>query len=246
MKFLYKLKAFTLAEVMITLTIIGVISAIVVPVAFHSRPDENVMKFKKAHNTFYQVINTMVTSDKYYQDGDLGTKADGTRAGYTEADSTYFCNTFADLVSTISVNCSMAKTVINASHGFSSFVCLNDPPVQSWQISTADSKLRLDSVCLQTANEVGPEIVTTDDVVYYQANPQATFGINWDHHGCNRLFYHPTYTEVDGTQRYYKIFCIDGIGNGEDPFGYGIRYDGKIINGKRADEWLEKDIQGEN
>ena len=163
-------------------------------------------------------------------------------------DHKYFCNTFADLVSTISVNCSMAKTVINASHGFSSFVCLNDPPVQPWQTSTADSKLRLDSVCLQTANEVGPEIVTTDDVVYYQANPQATFGINWDHYGCNRLFYHPTYTEVDGTQRYYKIFCIDidGIGNGEDPFGYGIRYDGKIMNGKRADEWLEKDIQTEN
>ena len=36
---------------------------------------------------------------------------------------------------------------------------------------------------------------------------------------------------------------IDGIGKGEDPFGYGIRADGKILTGKRADEWLEKNIQ---
>ena len=30
------------------------------------------------------------------------------------------------------------------------------------------------------------------------------------------------------------------------PFGYGIRVDGKIYAGKRAKEWLEKSLQGEN
>mgnify|MGYP006916097546 CR=1 FL=1 len=59
-----------------------------------------------------------------------------------------------------------------------------------------------------------------------------------------------------GLDSIYKIFCvdIDGIPDNvtktdcvnECPFGYGIRADGKIMNGKRADEWLEKDIQGEN
>ena len=43
----------------------------------------------------------------------------------------------------------------------------------------------------------------------------------------------------------YKPFCIDidGFNKGEDPFGYGIRVDGKIIPGKKADEWLQKSIQ---
>ena len=43
----------------------------------------------------------------------------------------------------------------------------------------------------------------------------------------------------------YKVFCmdIDGLNNDEDPFGYGIRVDGKIILGARAQEWLEKSIQ---
>ena len=46
-------KGFTLAEVMITLTVIGIITAVIIPVAIHSKPDENIMKFKKAHNTLY-------------------------------------------------------------------------------------------------------------------------------------------------------------------------------------------------
>ena len=65
--------------------------------------------------------------------------------------------------------------------------------------------------------------------------------------------------------RIYKIMCVDVYGiprdlkkyssvveqyNGETecgnecPFGYGIRADGKIINGARATEWLNKSIQG--
>ena len=43
----------------------------------------------------------------------------------------------------------------------------------------------------------------------------------------------------------YKIYCIDvdGFNKGEDPFGYGIRADGKILNGKRAEEWQIKTLQ---
>ena len=36
---------------------------------------------------------------------------------------------------------------------------------------------------------------------------------------------------------------IDDMQDGEDPFGYGIRVDGKIILGARAQEWLNKNIQ---
>ena len=36
-------KGFTLAEIMIALTVIGVITSILLPVAFQSTPDENIM-----------------------------------------------------------------------------------------------------------------------------------------------------------------------------------------------------------
>jgi len=49
-----------------------------------------------------------------------------------------------------------------------------------------------------------------------------------------------------GKERFFlPVFCIDvdEIGKGEDPFGYFIRADGKIIPDVRAKEWLEKSIQ---
>ena len=38
---------------------------------------------------------------------------------------------------------------------------------------------------------------------------------------------------------------IDKMGEGEDPFGFGIRSDGKLLLGTRALEWLNKSIQKE-
>lgn len=75
---------------MIVLSVIGILSAILLPVALHSMPNDNLMKFKKAHNTLGTVIKELVTSDKYYKDGDYK----------------YFCNTFADMLNTKQINCS--------------------------------------------------------------------------------------------------------------------------------------------
>ena len=52
---------------------------------------------------------------------------------------------------------------------------------------------------------------------------------------------------IDGFNARYKILCmdIDKMGEGEDPFGFGIRSDGKLLLGARALEWLNKSIQKE-
>ena len=46
MKEKYLKKAFTLAEIMIVLAVIGILTAIMLPTAYQSTPDEDVMKFK--------------------------------------------------------------------------------------------------------------------------------------------------------------------------------------------------------
>jgi len=67
---------------------------------------------------------------------------------------------------------------------------------------------------------------------------------------------HPAnYGDEDGFDISYKIFCmdVDGIPNSatetecgnECPFGYGIRADGKILNGARAEEWLKRGLNKE-
>ena len=247
-------KAFTLAEIMIALVVIGVITSILLPVAFNSVPDENVMKFKKGNATLAKVINELVSSEKYYSNGDLGTKADGTR---TE-DSAYLCNTFCDIVSSKKSKCEEMELKYNV--GFAS---------EDWEVNNAlgeDFKLGeyLDKSCKEAT--LKNYVVTTDDITYYETNPENPFGINevgnesynpyyyvWNKlgHYDNKDVTPEEREEADkkyyksGFYYIYKMFCmdIDGIKEGEDPFGYGIRVDGKIVLGERAQEWLEKSIQ---
>ncbi len=263
-------KAFTLAEVMISITVIGVISAIVLPVAMNSRPNENVMKFKKAHTTLYQVISTLVSSDKYYKNGDLGITADNRIV--TSGRRTYFCESIADLLSTKSVNCQEASKGSPGSW-LASNEWINDVVNGSRQRRTvteetiAATKAKFDSACKNAAKVIGPEIVTTDGITYYNAGTGTQFHTQSPKNTQTgetfedmRVFSPPgqfpaNYADEDGFDISYKIYCIDvdGIPNNPDdctcnpkdecPFGYGIRADGKIMPGARAEEWMKKDPQ---
>ncbi len=283
MKFLNKLKAFTLAEVIITLVVIGIIAAVVIPVAIQSKPDENIMKFKKAHNTLYQVVKTLINSDKFYKDGDLGVKPngdliDGTHSG----DKKYFCNSMADLLSTKTVNCTEESTENTEPSGFVQNVfvgpsgdgindCANSTEVKNYMNNI---KTDIDSRCKRLAAKTNQRIITTDKVTYYEGNPKYTYGLLWkdtdspqlaggncyDTHSvstCETRLFGGVHLGCDGFNRIYKLFCIDidgipadGSENCDDekdicPFGYGIRADGHIMTGARADEWLKKDFHGE-
>lgn len=251
-------KAFTLAEIMIALVVIGIITSILLPVAFNNIPNENVMKFKKGNATLAKVINELVTSGEYYKDGDLGIKADGTSilGGFSVCGDNnvatkdenlikYFCTSFADVVNAKEINCSTVKNCEDDQCTFLGVTNTSDEINANWQIDFENAKERLDELCLEFANSTGAEITTLDGISYYQTNPAGTFGIIWivdDKCTTDSLFkFFTNYPQV----RFYKPFCmdIDGINKGEDPFGYGIRVDGKILLGTRAQQWLEKSLQ---
>ena len=230
---MYK-KAFTLAEIMIVLTIIGMLTAILLPIAFHSSPDENVMKFKKANNTLGAVIRELINADKYYSDGDFGLKADGTAiTDATDDEKKYFCSSFADILSTKSVNCSTVSTAYGSVKTYESDVD-----------KTVNAQSDLDSYCANAAENVGAEIVTTDSIVYYQGSPALTFGSS-DADDKRNFGSESEHKDANGFDVHYKVFCVDvdGIDGEEPPFGYGIRADGKILPGARAIEWMNKSVQ---
>ena len=267
-------KGFTLAEIMIVLVVIGILTGILVPAAMNSMPNENVMKFKKAHNTLYKVINELVTSDKYYCNGDLGLKADcetGLPNG-TETAS-YFCQTIADLMSTKEVTCydyGESRSGTSAKLLSNEFINHIATGSQMKRTVTAETiavvKQDFDDECKKSGKTWGKEITTTDGAVYYQAgayqygshrvNPNDLNGLTKI---INLRYFSPpgqmpaNYSDQNGMDISYKIYCIDVDGIPDDvtttdcknecPFGYGIRADGKILPGARADEWLAKSIQ---
>lgn len=272
-------KAFTLAEIMIVLTVIGILTAILLPVAFQAAPDERVMKFKKANSTLGTVIRELTNSDRYYLNGDLGIRSSGTSSGTTltatATNYTYFCQSFAELLSTKRVSCSSSGGY--ATHAYSNAASAGGASTTGAVTNTTLGYIKglVDTACSssQAQSTVGAEIITTDDVTWFQANPQFTFGMAGA--SCStgsvttRQFASPALTGTQKPCHYdnfsfdvaYKIMCLDVDGlsttcttvNTQDqmpskngnvcPFGYAIRADGKIIPGARADAWMNFSTQ---
>jgi len=117
----------------------------------------------------------------------------------------------------------------------------------------------MDNWCTYYPQERDYKIELNDGVIFYEQNPYATFGIQkvWVHgysaENTTRIF--KDYKDENGFVPLYKILCIDidDIPNtassnnciNECPFAYAVRYDGKIVAGKRAQEWLERDVNEE-
>jgi len=187
----------------------------------------------------------------------LGTKTDGTRLLQTEEiNHKYLCETLADVLSVKSVTCNITSS-INGALGLlegceatnTRDAYLNCRGLKNSAEYMQNRKERMDTLCAM-ADESYKQIVTADNVYYFDLNPATPFGSTINNVFLERLFSPPnqnppTLYDSIGMDVSYKVFCmdIDGINLGEDPFGYGIRADGKILNGARADEWLEKSIQ---
>lgn len=102
-------KSFTLSEALITLAIIGVLAAILIPVADSARPDKDQLAYKKA---LYSIQGAMANA----MESQVYTLASNTEA-YWKADEVPedgFCTSMADALNTTgSVNCSITSSYDN-------------------------------------------------------------------------------------------------------------------------------------
>ena len=249
---------------MIVLVVIGVLTGILTPLVVNSIPDKKVMKFKKADTTFANVIRELANSGEYFEEGDLGKLKSGELVGKNRRSA--FCEAFSEVVNTKRKNCDYN---ITDSEGILNYCTVTNGKCVRNYTDNEQGEL-LDSTCLDSQKAFDGDtlgVLTVDDVYYYEQNLQNPFGCIYDGTGgdChvatpewgaslyNERMYNgkPSLVVMDNgiaTYRIYKRFCIDidGINKGEDPFGYAVRIDGKIILGKRANEWLAKDFQGKD
>jgi len=246
-------KAFTLSEVLIVLVIIGILTAILMPVAFQSAPDKNIMKFQKAYSSFTSSIKELVNSDDYFLNGDLGMKKDGT----LDQSGRYFCESLAEVMNIKSKICVPDENII---------MCGADATNDKDNLD--DYKKLLDLRCLEylrfyfdggaiATGETWNELKLIDDVIIYTAHSGFgclvdTFGLVETHRAYSAPNGKIMFPDENGFDPYYRVMCIDVDGYPKDPrnhgenlepFAIGVRADGKILLGKRAEEWVNKSIQ---
>jgi len=239
-----KCLGFTLTEILIVLVIIGVLTAILMPVAFQSAPDENVLKFKKAVNTLTVAVRELANSDKYFANGDFGYRFDGVllRDDGGVRNGCYFMESLTDLITVKTKHCSDTYNPLFGIHQW----CQKD-------IETG--KKKADELCIKTLQPMAHttdfvyKFTTPDNVLFYGLN--VSFGETFS--GNRRQI--DDCKDSNGFSNAYATVCIDvdGIPDSaseddcvnECPFAVGVRYDGKILLGERADEWMNKSLKKE-
>ena len=268
-------KAFTLAEIIVVLVIIGILTAILIPIFSNDVSEkEKVLKFLKGNDNLESAIGELLSSEKYFLNGDLGKKPNGELIdGSHSDDKTYFCDKLAEILGHKTKNCITENTGING------YISSSDSTTLAAQKKWLDTECMLvQKYVKRTSKKEGKEIKTVDDIYYFQTAPDMLFGMD----KRSQLDYYCS-TSVDAVDKnaadyckngagvgsrafgatlnsggfdvMYKTICfdIDGVPDGADkdncinecPFAYGIRADGKIVSGARADEWLQKSNENE-
>ena len=93
-------KAFTLAEALVTMAIIGIVMALSIPAVIQSTNDTRPL-FKKAYYTVETVVNELINDTSLYPSGDLSDPASGS-----------FCENFLSRLNTIGTISCTARAAI--------------------------------------------------------------------------------------------------------------------------------------
>ena len=100
-----KIKAFTLAEILVTLALVGILTATLVPNVMKVLPDKNKVMFRKAYHSLEQAVHLMINDNNLYP-GDQLTA--GVQRGFNYTDDTggsgttnKFCYHLVDSLNTI-------------------------------------------------------------------------------------------------------------------------------------------------
>lgn len=94
-------KGFTLSEVMVTLGILGVLAAFLVPAIMQTTPDNNRVMFKKAYSILEQSVSQMINDDKNYPSDQVNSSYPNIQRGfnYTSKDASITTNKFCYFLS---------------------------------------------------------------------------------------------------------------------------------------------------
>lgn len=216
-------KAFTLAETLITIGLIGILAAILIPALTAVSPNRNKVMLRKAYTTLEQTVSKMINDGVDYPSGQVVTDSNGhvCQRGFNYTDittntSNKFCYFFTDNLNTIgNISCpavgagwATTEKAADTTDGMTWFLNNSMSVENGWNFPVANAY---------------------DTFVIVDVN-----GVN-NAPNCFNDQYWSTYKPDAATYNY------TGTCSNPDTFIFGIRYDGKIQVGIGAgsDPYLE-------
>lgn len=219
-------KAFTLAELMVVLTVIGVIVAILTPTIVKLKPNESKIMLKKAYYVTERVVNELINDETFYSDEDddapgFVNEGNVTLYGATVNGNTKFCQLFASKVNTSgTVYCdSTHSTVTSGSTNLSSGNFTTNDGI-TWFIPTA--------------HNAGSGYTTLFTNPNATPAPTSSIGVTND-----------IVVDINGTSTYSTDVSPNCVYNAStctnpDQFTITVQYDGKIkVTGTKEIEYLK-------
>jgi len=196
-------KGFTLSEVMITIGVLGVLAALLVPAVVNNAPDNSKIMFKKAYYNIERITEDLINDNvNYPADEDCGgPPLNNMVCGFSNfadgpapAGTNKFCFLMADKLNTVAADCTTA--MINSD--------MND-----WNFSTTDG-IRWKMAIKPALDEF--EVTNT---VAEQFGTTIILDVNGDRRpNC-------------GTGDFVDACAGADVGR-NDQFEIGVRYDGKL------------------
>jgi len=147
-------KAFTLAELLIVLSVLGILAAITIPTVMNAVPDNNNVRFKKAYYVFEKAVQTLSNDTNLYPEDTV----------FSSTDMAYFCNNMANVVNTLTLDDGEIANCASSTETLQTAAALNDSVSGG---TCAD------------AGSVTPAFITTDGVYWWGLrstfNPDKTY-----------------------------------------------------------------------
>ncbi|MDD3436574.1 MAG: prepilin-type N-terminal cleavage/methylation domain-containing protein [Candidatus Gastranaerophilales bacterium] len=227
-------KGFTFSEMLVTILIIGIVAAIIIPLIPNIMPSQNKVMFKKAYSTLENTVSELINNSMYYPEEQTALDAGGVTVSrgfnYTLNSSggyytnNKFCTLFSDLLNTVgSVSCPAYNVA-----GTGTFTT-TDGVV--WTLNFPTYSDTTPTPPAYKANEIFPR-----SSAIYQT--KVIVDVNGDGDpGCTVDTGFSTYSLTQCTNH---SDCTDE----PDQFIFGIRYDGKITVGS-SDSGASTDVCAE-
>lgn len=237
-KKLFKHKGFTLSEVMVTLGVLGVIGAIIIPAITKVSPDANKVMFKKAYSSLERAVSNMINDDTLYDssptwtygattyncvDNTGATVSCGFHDVLTTANALYTNNKFCYLLSQQLNTVGTAFCPTNATATSYGYFGTSDGVYWNVYNHVADSTTASNATPSSTATEfpLNSTFYTTKILMDVNGTkgPNCTLDTNGN---AYTAFYNGT---AAGSFN-YSATCRD-----PDRFIIGVRYDGRLVAG---------------